>query len=94
MSNSTGQNVIGRWMDEAIESRITIFRKGRLVFVEQKFKDGSKMEIEVDEKKTPLGQSFVPVKASVTGDHWVIDSRGNLQIRDSEGLIKTAKKPR
>ena len=93
-ADSTGQKVIGRWIDEVMGSRITIFRKGRLVYVEHNFKDGSTLKIEVDEKKPPLGQSFVPVKASSTGDHWVIDSRGNLQIRDFEGLIRTAMKLR
>lgn len=32
------------------------------------------------------------VEDSNTGDHWVIGSDGNLQIRDKDGLIATAKK--
>lgn len=93
-AGSTDQKVIGRWIDEVMASRITIFKKGRLVYVEHLFKDGSTGEIEVFEEKIPRGQGFIPVKASATGDHWVIDSRGNLQLRDSEGLIRTAMKLR
>jgi len=43
-------------------------------------------------RKSPLGQRFDKVADSTAGDHWILDSGGNLQLRDNEGLIATAKK--
>lgn len=88
------QNVIGQWIDERpfVASRITIFREGSSIYIEQVFKDGSRLKKEVVEKKSSHGWRFDMIEVSSSGDHWVIDSRGILQIRDNEGLIATAKK--
>ncbi|MFH1374955.1 MAG: hypothetical protein ABII79_14320 [bacterium] len=88
------RKVIGRWLDESpyVGSRITIFREGGKLYIEQKFKDGSSLKMELLEKRSPLGRRFDKLEGSSTGDHWVIDSHGNLQMRDNDGLIETAKK--
>lgn len=86
------REVIGRWLDENLGSRITIFgEKGRL-FIEQTFTDGSSLQWELAERKSPLGRRFDKVEGSSTGDHWVVGSDGNLQMRDDDGLIATAKR--
>lgn len=88
------REIIGRWLDESpyVGSRITIFREGGKLYIEQKFKDGSSHKIELFEKRSPLGRRFDKLEGSRFGDHWVLDSHGNLQMRDNDGLIATAKK--
>ncbi len=88
------REIIGRWLDESpfIGSRITIFREDGQLFIEQMFNDGSSLKKELVEKKTPLGRRFDNVEGSSAGDHWVLGSDGNLQVRDNDGLITTAKK--
>ena len=88
------REIIGRWLDERpfAGNRITIFRKDGKVFVENTYKDGSSGTRELLEKKSPLGRRFDRVGESTAGDHWILNSDGNLQLRDNEGLIATAKK--
>jgi len=88
------REIIGRWLDVSpfVSSRITIYREDGTLYVEQKFKDGSSSNDELVEKSSPLGRRFDKVGGSTAGDNWVLDSRGNLQIRDNDGLIATAKK--
>ena len=60
--------------------------------MELKFKDGSILKHALVEKPSPLGYRFDEKGGSITGDHWIIDLEGNLQIRDMAGLISTAKR--
>jgi hypothetical protein len=91
---SVTREIIGRWLDEGpfVANRITIFREDGRLFIEQMFKDGSSLKKEIVEKKSPLGRRFDKVEGSSAGDHWVLGSDGNLQLRDNDGLITTAKK--
>lgn len=88
------REIIGRWLDESpfVESRVTIFREEGKLFIEQIFKDGSSLREELTARTSPLGRRFDKVEDSRFGDHWVIDSDGNLQAHDNDGLIATAKK--
>ena len=88
------REVTGSWLDEITYagSRITIYREGGTLYMDRKFKDGSGGKEELVEKPSPLGQRFDMKEGSSSGDHWVIDQEGNLQIRDNLGLISTAKK--
>ncbi len=86
--------VIGSWLNESsfMGGRITIYREDGKLYMELKFSDGSSLNEELEEKSAPLGQRFDWIVGSGSGDHWIIDKEGNLQIRDSEGLISTAKR--
>ena len=88
------REIVGRWLDEIpyASSRITIFHEGGKLYVEQKFTDGSSLKKELVEKRSPLGRRFDQVGGATAGDHWILDSRGNLQLHDNDGLIRTAKK--
>jgi hypothetical protein len=88
------RQVIGIWLDESpfVGSRITIFRKDGKLFIENVYKDGSSGTKELVAKQSPMGQRFERVSGSTAGDHWIIDNNGNLQNRDNEGWISTAKK--
>ncbi len=86
--------VIGRWLDESpfLGARITIFREKSKLFIQRNFKDGSVLKQELVERRTQRGRRFDPVQRESAGDHWVLRSNGNLETRDREGLISTAKK--
>jgi hypothetical protein len=90
----SNREVIGRWLDEGpfLGGRITIFREHGKLYMELKFQDGTGLTKEVVENRSSLGRRFHWAEDSSSGDHWVIDGRGNLQVRDNEGLIKTAKR--
>ena len=69
-----------------------IYRDNGKLFMESTYKDGSVGTNDIIEGTSPLGRRFSKPGGSDAGDHWVIDSNGNLQLRDDEGLISTAKK--
>ena len=60
--------------------------------MEWKFKDGSILKQTLVEKPSQLGYRFDEKGGSITGDHWIIDLEGNLQLRDMTGLLSTAKR--
>lgn len=60
--------------------------------MENKYKDGSSGKRELIERDSPLGRRFEKAGGSSAGDHQIIDSNGNLQFRDNEGLIAAAKR--
>ena len=88
------REIVGQWLDETpyASSRITIFHEGGKLYAEQTFADGSSRKKELVEKRSPLGRRFDQVDAATAGDHWILDSRGNLQLHDNDGLIRTAKR--
>ncbi len=86
------REVIGSWLDEFVGSQITIYLEDGTLLMEQKFKDGSSLREELNQRSLPFGQRFEMKGGSSSGDHWIIDQEGNLQTRDSLGLISTATK--
>lgn len=88
------REIIGSWLDESpfAGNRITIFRKDGKLFMENTYKDGSSGTKELVARKSPLGQRFDKVGDSTAGGFWILDSNGDLQLRDNEGWIATAKK--
>ena len=91
--DAPGQEILGKWFcDELYLPRgIIIFRQARKLYLERTWKDGSTGKDEIVERKSPFGRRFDKVGAS-DDDFWVLDADGNLQIRDAEGVILTAKK--
>jgi len=92
--DATDRDEIGRWLDESplTGSRIVIVRNDGKLFMELTYQDGSSGSNEIIESQTTLGRRFSKPGGSTTGDHWILDSNGDLQLRDDEGLISTAKK--
>jgi len=92
---SSDRQVIGTWRNEFIPAAvITIYRKNRKIYMEKLFSDGSALSYEMVEKRSTLGRRFQKVDPSAAGDYWIIDSNGDLQSRDEDGLIATAPKAR
>jgi len=94
--NDPYELIIGCWLDERmyVGSRITIFQQNGKLYMANDHKDGSSGVKKLVEKKSPLGRRFEDdnMAGSETGDHWLLDSSGNLQLRDNDGLIAIAKK--
>ncbi|MGD8451304.1 MAG: hypothetical protein PVJ57_05745 [Phycisphaerae bacterium] len=91
---SAAREVIGCWLDDRPHAggRITIFTEGGKLFIERAFKDGTVLKKELVEKRSPLGRRFDEAEGAWAGNHWLIGADGNLQLRDNDGLISTAKK--
>ena len=92
MGGSTPQDaeVIGIWIDDWTSSRITIYQENGSLYMEQVFSDGSSRKEELVENSSTLGRRFNMKEKSI--DYFIIDSEGNLQLRDNLGLISTAKR--
>ena len=91
---ATNRDEIGRWLDESPFSgkRLVIFRDNGKLFMESTYKDGRSGTTEIVDSQSSLGRRFNKPGGSTAGDHWILDSKGDLQLRDDEGLISTAKK--
>jgi hypothetical protein len=88
------RNVIGNWIDDSpsLGKKTTIYRDGGKMFMDLAYKDGSIGTKVIRELQSPLGRRFQTLEDSIAGDHWIIDSDGNLQLHDDEGWISTANK--
>ena len=87
------RDVMSGWLEDTFtQSRYLLFRENGRLFMERTFGDGSSRVMEVVEKQSPHGRRLDRVEETNTDDYWVIDESGNLQLRDSEGLVTTAEK--
>ena len=88
------REVIGSWLDETpyMGRRITIFRQNGKLFMESVWYDGSSGKKEIVEKLSDQRRTFREKERNSFGEFYLIDSQGNLQLWDQEGLISTAKK--
>ena len=89
---TANRELIGSWIDEApfVGSRIEIFHEDGGLYLEETFGNGSSRRKALLETGSQLGRRFDETERSSSGDHWIIDARGNLQLRDNDGLIRTA----
>ena len=100
-SESTGgrstlkDGIIGTWEDNSnpiFSSTITILIEDGQLYLENKYNDGSTRRTKLVEKESSLGRRFDPIPSTQLGDHWVIDSNGDLLLRDNNGTASTAQK--
>ncbi len=90
--NSPGQQVIGVWLDKSPSAnRTTLYKKGGKIFWERKFWDGSELTLEMIERSSSSGRRFDMRERNASGDYIVIRASGVLELRDSIGLISTAR---
>lgn len=87
LANAERQS-IGRWIDNDpyAGSTIEIFKENRKFYMRKKYKDGSGGIEEVFQ----IRKSVYQIKNPVNGDHYVINSMNQLEIRDNAGLITIA----
>ena len=88
-----GMQVIGEWENEydgGLQSRIKIIRESGVVRLEETFDDGSMLTESLAESESEIGRRFDI--AGESGEYFVIDLIGDLQIWGRYGLISTGKK--
>ena len=90
----SSREVVGTWLDESpvVGSKITIYRQNGKLYMEQIFGNGSSSKKEMVKKASSRGQRFEGKSSSSSGDYYLINTQGNLEMRDREGLIATAKR--
>ncbi|MGB7060741.1 MAG: hypothetical protein WBF13_00125 [Candidatus Zixiibacteriota bacterium] len=93
-ATDSSREVIGTWLDESpvIGSKITIYRQNGKLYMEQIFGDGSSSKEEMTKKASSRGQRFEEKTSSSSGDYYLVNTRGDLEMRDREGLVATASK--
>lgn len=88
--------IIGRWRDDSsnplFHSTIIIYAQRGQLYLENEFDDGSVRKLELVERESPLGRRFDPIPTSRLGDHWVVDSNGDLLLRDRQGTATKARR--
>lgn len=96
MPSPSGGTVIGTWVDETpfAGSRICFRRVGRAAFAEWRFGDGSTRTEELVESQEADVRRFDKRKPSRDGAHYCINPQGDLEIRDRDGLVATARRIR
>ena len=83
--------VIGQWRDHIFsgtEARIVIISESGQLRMEHVFNDGGKLEDSLIEVQSSVGRRFD--NADGSGEYFVIDRRGNLEMWDIYGLVTTA----
>lgn len=96
VEDAPARDVIGVWIDERpfLGSRVCIFRRDGSLCMESRFRDGSRNEEEIAEKPCSRGRRFEKVRGSFSGDHWIINANGDLEVHDVDGHIATHRKVR
>ena len=86
------RQVVGVWLDPSplVGGRITIYWESGRTYMRNEFRDGGDSTNEVSSTETRHGTRFEQLGRNRTGDFFLLDERGDLQIRDSQGLIATA----
>ena len=97
LRRSGSRKILGNWLDETprMEKWVTLFEQDGTVFMERIYKDGSRIpggKKEMIETFDLRGRKFHRKEGRRFGEYCLIDSQGNLQIWDEEGIISTAKK--
>jgi len=90
------REIIRAWKDDRAiaEARITLFREDGKLYIE--WDHGStgimtgRYEREIKRQQSSVGERFADTNASLDGDYYVINSSGDLELRDGDGLISTA----
>jgi hypothetical protein len=88
-AKSTSRDVVGIWLDTrpAVSATITIFRENKKLFLEWKFKDGSRSSEEMTESKSTFGTRLVQTKGNSHGEYFELDQKGNLQAGGKNGIF-------
>ena len=90
-SANRSRSIVGNWLDETpftLVRGMTIYREKGKLYMDQRFEDGSGGPVEL----VQIRHRFKEKGKQDSEDYYVIDAHGNLQLRDQEGLITTAKK--
>lgn len=91
-----GNTTIGRWCDRMIPSMPKFNRTMTIIIdnngapvLNSKFNDGSSSK---DKLKEDKGGFYIKIGSKHGDKYRVVENSGNLQLLDSDGLIRTAKR--
>ena len=87
----TNQVIIGVWdyvLFASNKAIITIYSEDGALKAREAFYDGSKRVLTLSERQSPGGRRFD--YPSGGGDYYVLNQKGDLEIWDKDGLIRTA----
>jgi hypothetical protein len=91
-----GADVVGRWLEDTPQLALwTIYRKDGLLYLEENRgpKHASSEEEEIEAVARDSGGFFKPKKVGSLGAyHYLINGKGDLEIRNSERMIAVCKK--
>lgn len=90
--HNSSQNIVGNWIWEAVGATIVIYKENKKIYMKQKFRDGSQGIEELVKRSSPFGQRYDEKVGNEFGEYYVVDSHGNLQMRNPKRLFATAKK--
>ena len=94
LASDTGRT-LGVWVDLSpiVGGRVRLFELEGRMYVETRLGHVARSE-EVRGSTLESGVRLEPVEVNNAGDHWFLSSSGELEIRDSQGLIARAKRLR
>lgn len=93
-ATDSSRKVIGIWLDESpvIGSKFILYRQNDKLYMERVFGNGSSSNEEMVKKTSSSGQRFEEKTSSSSGDYYLINTRGDLEMRDQVGLVATARR--
>lgn len=88
------QTLIGNYFHDRgdLSCRISIFNEKGKIFKRDTYNDGSQGTQELKESRSNRGLRLDELKKNDFGEFYVINSNGNLEFWDAQGLIETLKK--
>ncbi len=88
-----GRKAIGHWIDNShiVGAIYKIYIENDKTYLSRKFPDGSRGVLELVKDARSTGRATYSDLDDRTGDYYVINKRGFLEIWDSMGLIVTMK---
>ena len=93
-ASNEDSSVVGAWMREGIVSgTVLLLRSNDRYELRWKYKDGSSSRSDVTVKDTPDGKRIDRENAQ-NGEYYLINSQGDMESRDNDGLITVFKKIR
>jgi len=93
-STSASHRVIGEWIDERsyCAAIMTIYEQSGAMYLEQHFKDGRTLKKRIKQQLSAVERYVEAAEQAISGDYFVIDADGDLELHDADGLITTVKK--
>ncbi len=91
---NNNQELIGNYFNDRgdLSCRISIFKEKGKIFKQDTYNDGSQGTQELKESRSDRGLRLDEIERNDFGEYYVINSDGNLEFWDAQGLIKTLKK--
>ncbi|MDZ4688498.1 MAG: hypothetical protein SH850_25775 [Planctomycetaceae bacterium] len=93
LSNPTaddGRKLVGQWISDtgSLGQSFTIYRKGKLVFMDIQYEDGGISTHQLLERRQSGQQRFVKKENNSPDEYWYIDKQGELCLFHTAGVTR------